>query len=207
MSSPEENISDQGCECSISQVADVRLPSKFGEFNLVAFESETGEELIACVKGDINGVDSVATRVHSECFTGDVLGSLRCDCRDQLEQALSFIGKSECGVVLYLPQEGRGIGLFNKLRAYALQDEGLDTVEANIALGFPDDLRKYDLAAAMLCCLGVNSVRLLTNNPKKIEGLSDCGVVVDGVLPLLTPPNKHNAGYLATKRNKSGHLL
>ena len=195
------------CDCSIAQVADVRLPSKFGEFNLVAFESEAGEELIACVKGDVKDGVSVATRVHSECFTGDVLGSLRCDCRDQLEESLRYIGGAECGVVLYLPQEGRGIGLFNKLRAYALQDEGLDTVEANIALGFPDDLRKYDLAAAMLCCLGVKSVSLLTNNPKKIEGLSDCGVVVEGVLPLRIPPNKHNAAYLDTKRQKSGHML
>ena len=207
MSNSIGEIAEGRCDCSIAQIADVRLPSKFGEFKLVAFESEAGEELIACVKGEISDKFSVATRVHSECFTGDVLGSLRCDCRDQLEQALSYIGKSECGVVLYLPQEGRGIGLFNKLRAYALQDEGLDTVEANIALGFPDDLRKYDLAAAMLCCLGIKSVRLLTNNPKKIEGLSDCGVVVEGVLPLRIPPNKHNAAYLATKRQKSGHLL
>jgi len=207
VSNLKEKFSGHGCDCSITQVADVRLPSRFGEFKLVAFESEAGEELIACIKGDIFGVHSVATRVHSECFTGDVLGSLRCDCRDQLEEALSYIGKSKCGVVLYLPQEGRGIGLFNKLRAYALQDEGLDTVEANIALGFPDDLRKYDLAAAMLCCLGVSSVKLLTNNPKKIEGLRDCGVVVDGILPLRIPPNEHNAAYLATKRKKSGHML
>ena len=207
MSNSGEIVTPQRCDCNISQVADVRLPSRFGDFKLVAFESDAGEELIACIRGDIDGEHSVATRVHSECFTGDVLGSLRCDCRDQLEQGLRYIGDSDCGVVLYLPQEGRGIGLFNKLRAYALQDEGLDTVEANIALGFPDDLRRYDLAAAMLCCLGVKSVRLLTNNPKKIEGLSDCGVIVEGVIPLRIPPNKHNAAYLDTKRKKSGHLL
>ena len=191
----------------IVHVAEAQLPSRFGDFRLVAFEGPDGEELIACVRGDVQGQEAVPARLHSECFTGDVLGSFRCDCRDQLEAALTLIGRSERGLVLYLPQEGRGIGLLNKIKAYSLQDDGLDTVEANEALGFPDDLRRYDLAAEMLRCLGVVSVCVLTNNPAKVAGLKDYGIQVDGVIPIRMTPNEHNAEYLKTKRKKSGHLL
>ena len=191
----------------IVHVAEAQLPSRFGDFRLVAFEGPDGEELIACVRGDVQGHEAVPARLHSECFTGDVLGSFRCDCRDQLEAALTLIGRSERGLVLYLPQEGRGIGLLNKIKAYSLQDDGLDTVEANEALGFPDDLRRYDLAAEMLRCLGVVSVCVLTNNPAKVVGLKDYGIQVDSVIPIRMTPNEHNAEYLKTKRKKSGHLL
>jgi len=173
----------------------------------VGFEGPDGEELIACVRGEIEGARGVPVRLHSECFTGDVVGSYRCDCRDQLEAALTLLGRSERGAVLYLPQEGRGIGLLNKIKAYALQDQGMDTVEANLALGFPDDLRDYRLAAEMLRQLGIESVCLLTNNPKKIEGLKKSGIRVEGVIPIRMAPNVHNSDYLDTKRRKSGHFL
>jgi GTP cyclohydrolase II len=174
---------------------------------MVAFIGSDGEELGAVVRGSVDGRTGVPVRLHSACFTGDLMGSLRCDCRDQLEAALTFVGRAERGVVLYLPQEGRGIGLVNKIRAYGLQEQGLDTVEANIALGFPDDLRDYDVAAAMLHALGIESVCLLTNNPRKVEGLRKYGVPVIGRIPLRTRSNEFNALYLETKRQKSGHLL
>ncbi len=186
--------------------ARARLPSRFGEFTVVAFECEDGEYGVV-VRGDVAGAEAVPVRLHSECFTGDVMGSLKCDCRDQLEFALRFIGRAERGAVVYLPQEGRGIGLANKIRAYALQDQGLDTVEANLALGFPDDLRRYDTAAEVLGQLGVKSVVLLTNNPTKRAGLERAGMPVVGQIPLRATPNPHNAAYLDTKRDKSGHLL
>lgn len=191
----------------LERVAEVKMPSRFGDFRLIGFAGPDGEEWMACVKGDVRGQKGVPVRLHSECFTGDVLGSYRCDCRDQLEAALTLIGRSERGVVLYLPQEGRGIGLLNKLKAYALQDEGLDTVEANHALGFEDDLRDYSLASEMLHQLGVESVCILTNNPKKIAGVQSYGIQVDGVIPIRMTPNEHNTRYLDTKRVKSGHLL
>ena len=191
----------------LERIADVNMPSRFGNFRLIGFSGPGGEEWMACVKGDVEGEKGVPVRLHSECFTGDVLGSFRCDCRDQLEAALTLIGRSERGIVLYLPQEGRGIGLLNKLKAYALQDEGLDTVEANHALGFEDDLRDYSLAAEMLHQLGVESVCILTNNPKKISGVQKYGIQVDGVIPIRMTPNEHNTRYLDTKRTKSGHLL
>ncbi|MCK6521008.1 GTP cyclohydrolase II [Myxococcota bacterium] len=191
----------------VELVADARLPSRYGDFRVVGFRSWDGEDLGAVIRGDVNGAEGVPVRLHSECFTGDVMGSLRCDCRDQLEAALRFIGRAERGAVLYLPQEGRGIGLVNKIRAYALQDMGLDTVEANLALGFEDDLRRYDVAASMVQALGIRSVCLLTNNPKKIAGLRGFGVPVVGTLPVRMPPNEHNQRYLDTKRAKSGHLL
>lgn len=191
----------------LERIADVNMPSRFGSFRLIGFSGPDGEEWMACVKGDVEGEKGVPVRLHSECFTGDVLGSFRCDCRDQLEAALTLIGRSERGIVLYLPQEGRGIGLLNKLKAYALQDEGLDTVEANHALGFEDDLRDYSLAAEMLHQLGVESVCILTNNPKKISGVQKYGIQVDGVIPIRMTPNEHNTRYLDTKRTKSGHLL
>ena len=191
----------------LERVAEVKMPSRFGDFRLIGFAGPDGEEWMACVKGNVRGQKGVPVRLHSECFTGDVLGSYRCDCRDQLEAALTLIGRSERGVVLYLPQEGRGIGLLNKLKAYALQDEGLDTVEANHALGFEDDLRDYSLASEMLHQLGVESVCILTNNPKKIAGVQSYGIQVDGVIPIRMTPNEHNTRYLDTKRVKSGHLL
>lgn len=187
--------------------AEAALPSRFGDFRVVAFDAVDGKEYGAVVRGDIRGASGVPVRLHSECFTGDVMGSLRCDCRDQLEAALTFIGTQERGAVLYLRQEGRGIGLANKIRAYALQEAGLDTVEANLALGFEDDERRYDVAAQMLEELGVNSIRLITNNPKKVEGLRRWGIAVDGRVPLRMPTNPHNEAYLNTKRLKSGHLL
>ena len=191
----------------VRTAAEAKLPSRFGAFQVVAFESTDGKEHGAIIKGDVRGMSEVPVRIHSECFTGDLMGSLKCDCRDQLEAALNYVGEAERGVVLYLRQEGRGIGLVNKIRAYALQDAGLDTVEANHALGFADDLRRYDIAAQMLEELGVASVKVLTNNPNKLAGLERFGIKVDGRLPLKIAPNEHNEHYLQTKKLKSGHLL
>ncbi len=192
----------------IRLAARAQLPSRYGDFQVVAFE-HLGDSLDygVMVRGDLEGAEAVPVRLHSECFTGDVMGSLKCDCRDQLEAALTYIGRQERGAVLYLPQEGRGIGLANKIRAYSLQDSGLDTVEANLALGFPDDLRRYDVAAEILRQLGVRSVVLLTNNPNKSAGLAEHGIRVVGRVPLQVPANPHNARYLKTKRQKSGHML
>lgn len=188
--------------------AEARLPTRYGEFRVFAFECETdGQDYGVIVRGDVRGHEAVPVRLHSECFTGDVMGSLKCDCRDQLEAALHTIGQSERGAVIYLPQEGRGIGLANKIRAYALQDEGLDTVDANLALGFPDDLRRYDVAAEVIRQLGIRSVALLTNNPNKVGGLRRAGLNVVKHIPLRVEPNEFNSFYLATKRLKSGHLL
>ncbi len=191
----------------IRLAAEAELPSRFGSFRVVAFEAADGREYAAVVKGDVRGALGVPVRLHSECFTGDVMGSLKCDCRDQLEAALAYIAEQDFGAVVYLRQEGRGIGLANKIRAYALQDAGLDTVEANVALGFRDDERTYDVAAQLLEELGIRSVRLLTNNPRKVDGLIAHGVIVEGTVPLRIAPNPHNASYLDTKRDRSGHLL
>ena len=188
-------------------IADAALPSRFGDFRVIGFQTQDGQELGAVVRGDVIGAEGLPVRLHSACFTGDLMGSYRCDCRDQLEAALAFVGRAERGAVLYLPQEGRGIGLVNKIRAYALQDLGLDTVEANLALGFEDDLRRYDVAAGMLAALDVRSVCLLTNNPKKIKGLRQFGIPVVGTIPLRIGANPHNLAYLDTKRTKSGHTL
>ena len=190
----------------IASIAD--LPSRFGQFQVVAFwNNRDGKEHAAFVHGDVTGEEDVPVRLHSECLTGDAIGSLRCDCRDQLESALAAIGKLPGGILLYLRQEGRGIGFLNKIRAYGLQDLGLDTVEANLALGFRDDERDYSVAAHMLRSLKVRSVRLMTNNPKKIGGLVGLGVKVSGRIPLIMPPNQYNRFYLETKKEKSGHLL
>jgi GTP cyclohydrolase II len=184
------------------------LPTRHGEFRVVAFQNEHDQkEHVALVRGHVEGATQVLTRLHSECLTGDALGSLRCDCRDQLEAAMAALGQVETGVLLYLRQEGRGIGLVNKIRAYALQDQGLDTVDANLALGFRDDERDYAIAAHMLHALGVASIELMTNNPRKIEQLRQYGVAVSGRVPHVLPPNRHNRFYLETKANRSGHFI
>lgn len=190
----------------IEAIAD--LPTRFGDFHIVAFSNTLDDkEHVAIFKGDILNAENVPVRLHSECLTGDVMGSYRCDCRDQLEHALKKINKMGTGIVLYLRQEGRGIGLTNKIRAYSLQDQGLDTVEANIALGFRDDERDYTIAAEMLKALKVNSVKLMTNNPKKIDQLKSHGILVNERLPHMLPTNKHNRAYLKTKAAKSGHII
>jgi GTP cyclohydrolase II len=187
---------------------DAQLPSRFGRFRIVVFRSDAdGKEHLAMVHGDVADQGDVPTRLHSECLTGDVMGSLRCDCREQLERALLETGALPCGVVLYLRQEGRGIGLTNKIRAYRLQEHGLDTVDANRALGFDDDERDYGVAAGMLGALGIRSVRLMTNNPDKVRQLEAHGVVVRERVPHLVRPNPHNAAYLETKARRSGHLI
>ncbi|HEX5836863.1 MAG TPA: GTP cyclohydrolase II [Anaerolineales bacterium] len=189
-------------------VAMAELPTRFGDFHIVAFENNRdGKEHVAITRGDVIGAENVPVRLHSECLTGDVIGSLRCDCRDQLEAALTEIGRMERGMVLYLRQEGRGIGLINKIRAYSLQDDGLDTVEANLALGFRDDERDYAVAAHMLMSLKIQSVQLMTNNPKKINQLTQYGIDVTGRIPHIMPPNEHNRFYLETKAAKSGHMI
>ncbi|MFC1879326.1 GTP cyclohydrolase II [Chloroflexota bacterium] len=184
------------------------LPSRFGDFHIVGFwNNRDDKEHTAIVKGDVSDREDVPVRVHSECLTGDAIGSLRCDCRDQLTAALKKIGELEYGILLYMRQEGRGIGLANKIRAYGLQDYGYDTVEANIALGFRDDEREYSVAAHMLHSLRVKSIKLMTNNPKKIEDLRKYGVNVTGRLPHIIPPNEFNKFYLETKALKSGHMI
>lgn len=189
-------------------VAVADLPSRFGKFHIVAFyNNRDAKEHVAVVHGGVLGQEDVPTRLHSECLTGDALGSLRCDCRDQLEEALRRLGAQERGLLLYLRQEGRGIGLVNKIRAYELQDSGFDTVEANVALGFRDDERDYAVAAHMILSLEVRSVRLLTNNPRKIDGLAQHGVRVTGRLPHVMAPNPHNRFYLETKAARSGHWI
>lgn len=187
--------------------ARAELPTRHGTFALVAFEGAgDGKEHVALVRGDIAGAQNVPVRLHSECLTGDAFGSERCDCRQQLEGAMEELGRRESGIVLYLRQEGRGIGLANKVRAYALQDEGLDTNQANEALGFDADERDYLVAAQMLKTLGVGSIRLMTNNPEKIRSLQFHGIRVEGRIPHVMPATAHDARYLATKR-ASGHLL
>lgn len=184
------------------------LPTEFGNFRIHVFTSERDDhEQVAIVRGDVFGMESVTTRIHSECLTGDVMGSLRCDCRKQLELGLRQIAAVPSGALLYLRQEGRGIGLANKIRAYKLQEEGLDTVDANIALGFRDDERDYGVAVAMLRTLGVRSVRLMTNNPDKVAQLVRYGLRVAERVAHEIPPNVHNRGYLETKAQRSGHII
>ena len=201
----------------VLRYSEARLPTPHGEFRVVVYRTgevagpgstavgAVAEEHVAMVFGDVRGAD-VLTRVHSSCFTGEVLGSLRCDCRAQLDAALARIGQEGRGVVVYLVQEGRGIGLGNKVRAYQLQDDGADTVDANLQLGFDADLRSYDLAAGILADLGVASVRLMTNNPQKISGLERAGVVVAAHESHWVAATEHSAGYLAAKKTKLGHL-
>jgi GTP cyclohydrolase II len=189
----------------VEAVAD--LPARFGKFRIVAFwNNRDSKEHLALAHGDVMGAADLPMRIHSECLTGDALGSLRCDCRDQLEVSLRALGSLDRGLLLYLRQEGRGIGLINKIRAYALQDRGLDTVQANLALGFRDDERDYEVAAHMLASLNVASVRLITNNPNKMRQLAEYGVQVTGRTPLVIPPNEHNRFYLETKA-RAGHYI
>jgi GTP cyclohydrolase II len=190
----------------VDAVAD--LPTRFGRFRVVSFwNNRDGKEHLALVHGNVLEGDDVLTRLHSECLTGDALGSLRCDCRDQLGVALQKLTAEPRGLLLYLRQEGRGIGLRNKIRAYSLQDGGLDTVDANLALGFRDDERDYAVAAHMLASLTVRSVRLLTNNPRKIEDLERHGTRVSGRVPHVIPANEFNRFYLETKASRSGHFI
>ena len=207
----EGTVKHTGDEPSVERLTDVRLPTHDGAFRLYAFREhgapDDTQPHIALVAGDLTGTDPVLTRIHSECLTGDVFGSQRCDCGQQLDGALEQIAAEGRGVVLYLRQEGRGIGLLNKLRAYELQDEGFDTVEANHQLGFPADTRDYRIAADMLKDLGVSQVRLLTNNPLKISGLNRYGVEVVDRLPLVFEPNEANRRYLETKRERLGHMI
>lgn len=189
--------------------AESNLPTQRGDFRVLVFrDRRNGHEHVAMVRGDVAEQEGVPVRIHSECLSSEVLGSLRCDCRAQLDRALDFIAQQPCGVLVYLRQEGRGIGLGNKIRAYHLQQtQGLDTVEANLALGFPDDLRRYDTAAEILRYLQVQSVDLITNNPMKIAGLVEEGIGVRRRIPSRTQPNALNVDYLRTKRDRSGHLI
>lgn len=190
------------------RVTDTALPTKYGDFRAIGYVNNiTGEHHVALVKGDIEAHDSVLVRVHSECLTGDAFGSKRCDCGDQLQEAMRRIEKAGCGVLLYMRQEGRGIGLINKLKAYKLQDMGMDTVEANLALGFKADLRDYGVGAEILVDLGVKKMRLMTNNPLKIKGLDGYGLEIVSREPIEMTCNEKNAYYMATKMEKMGHLL
>ncbi|MGA8849194.1 MAG: bifunctional 3,4-dihydroxy-2-butanone-4-phosphate synthase/GTP cyclohydrolase II [Dehalococcoidia bacterium] len=192
----------------VQRVTEARLPTKWGEFTAVAYKSAVdAAEHIALVRGDISSDEPVLVRVHSECLTGDVFGSLRCDCGAQIEMALERIAKEDRGVFLYMRQEGRGIGFHNKLRAYALQDQGMDTVEANIALGFAPDLRDYGVGAQILADLDLHNIRLLTNNPKKVIGLESYGIKIVETVPLIAPATPYNIHYLETKQKKLGHIL
>jgi 3,4-dihydroxy 2-butanone 4-phosphate synthase/GTP cyclohydrolase II len=192
----------------VQRVVETRLPTRFGDFSVVGFRSLVDDKHhVAMVKGEVDGEDDVLVRVHSECLTGDVFHSLRCDCGQQLEDALLRIEEEGRGVLLYLAQEGRGIGLLNKLRAYKLQEEGRDTVDANLELGLPADLRDYGIGAQILVDLGLTTIRLLTNNPKKIVGLEGYGLRVSDQIPIQHMPNEHNRDYLRAKKDKLGHLL
>jgi len=196
----QEKLVERACEAE--------MPTRYGQFRIFTFRDIlTGQEHVALVKGEVGGEEPVLVRVHSECLTGDALGSLRCDCGDQLRSALGTIEREGRGVVLYMRQEGRGIGLLGKLCAYHLQDQGLDTVEANLQLGYPADLREYGIGAQMLVDLGVKKIRLLTNNPRKVAGLSGYGLTIVDAVPIEVEPNPYNLRYLQTKKEKLGHRL
>jgi 3,4-dihydroxy 2-butanone 4-phosphate synthase / GTP cyclohydrolase II len=192
----------------VERTTSVRLPTAYGEFTAVAFrEKLSGKHHLALVNGDVEGAHDVLVRVHSECLTGDVFHSLRCDCGEQLDHALQLIAAEDRGVLLYMAQEGRGIGLLNKLRAYELQERGLDTVDANLELGFPADAREWGIGNQILADLGLSTIRILTNNPKKISGLAGYGLTVTEQVPIELPPNAENRRYLASKRERLGHRL
>ena len=193
---------------SIERVVEINMPTKYGDFKMFGFINKlNGEHHVALVKGEINEDMPVLTRIHSECLTGDVMGSKRCDCGEQFDLAMKKIAKEGRGILVYMRQEGRGIGLINKLKAYALQDQGYDTVEANVMLGFPADMRKYDVVAEILKDLGVKKVNLMTNNPRKINGLLDYGIEVENRVPIQISSNEKNEFYLKTKKEKLNHML
>ena len=195
-------------ETLIEEVVEIDLPTKFGEFKLKAFkQTTTGEEHLALVKGTWDKNESVLVRVHSSCFTGDILGSLRCDCGDQLSSSMEMINKEGKGVVLYINQEGRGIGLLNKLKAYKLQENGYDTLDANLKLGFKADARDYGVGAQILRAVGIKKMKLLSNNPKKRTGLIGYGLEITENIPIEIDCNIHNEKYLVTKKEKMGHNL
>jgi 3,4-dihydroxy 2-butanone 4-phosphate synthase/GTP cyclohydrolase II len=192
----------------IEEIVRVDMPTKWGHFKLIAFrEKNTSNEHLALIKGEWKENEPVMVRVHSSCFTGDILGSLRCDCGDQLHQAMQMVETNKTGIILYMNQEGRGIGLVNKLKAYKLQEDGMDTVEANLHLGFPMDKRDYGVGAQILRYLGVSRIKLISNNPKKRTGLSGYGLEIVETIPIQIPSNPHNERYLNTKRDKLGHTL
>lgn len=195
-------------EILVERVVETKMPTRYGDFKMFGFINKlNGEHHVALVKGEINEKNEVLTRVHSECLTGDALGSKRCDCGEQYDAAMKRIAEEGCGILLYMRQEGRGIGLINKLKAYSIQDKGFDTVEANEMLGFPADMRSYDVAAAILKDLGVSKVNLMTNNPRKIDGLERYGIEIVNRVPIKMNHNEKNEFYLQTKKEKLGHIL
>lgn len=204
----EDKDEDSGTsEQSLIRYAEADVPTEYGLMKIVVFREAAGQEHVAVVKGDVTDRCAVPVRVHSECMTGEVFHSLKCDCREQLDFALRHISDQPCGAVLYLRQEGRGIGLGNKIRAYALQQQGADTVDANRMLGFGDDLRRYRVASDMLGALRIGSILLMTNNPTKMGALAADGVVVEGRIPVHIEANEHSRHYLVTKRARMGHML